>query len=99
MIGRALVKRLLRRGLDVTLMIRSGAAERRKSVLEDLDTAEFLKFFIGRMAPKRTTFFGISSGGYAAKPSRTPSNATMSKAPSNCCRRFTRRASMERCIT
>ena len=42
LIGRALVKRLLRRGLDVTLMIRSGAAERRKSVLEDLDTAEFL---------------------------------------------------------
>jgi NAD(P)-dependent dehydrogenase (short-subunit alcohol dehydrogenase family) len=39
LIGRALVKRLLRRGLDVTLMIRSGAAERRKSVLEDLDRA------------------------------------------------------------
>jgi len=37
LIGRALVERLLRRGMKVTLMLRSGAAERRKNELEALD--------------------------------------------------------------
>ncbi|MGB5266224.1 MAG: NAD-dependent epimerase/dehydratase family protein, partial [Polyangiales bacterium] len=37
LIGRALVERLLRRGLNVTLMLRSGSAERRKSELEALE--------------------------------------------------------------
>lgn len=37
LIGRALVERLLRRGLDVTLMIRSGSAERRRGELEALE--------------------------------------------------------------
>ena len=37
LIGRALVERLLRRGLNVTLMLRSGSAERRKIELEALD--------------------------------------------------------------
>jgi NAD(P)-dependent dehydrogenase (short-subunit alcohol dehydrogenase family) len=68
LIGRALVKRLLRRGLDVTLMIRSGAAERRKSVLEDLDRAASaakgsLKHVTGDLcAPD----LGLSEAGLAA---------------------------------
>ena len=37
LIGRALVERLLRRGVNVTLMLRSDATERRKSELEALD--------------------------------------------------------------
>jgi NAD(P)-dependent dehydrogenase (short-subunit alcohol dehydrogenase family) len=36
LIGRALVERLLQRGMDVTLMLRSGAETRRKSELEAL---------------------------------------------------------------
>ena len=39
LIGRALVERLLRRGVNVTLMLRTGAAERRKQELEALDRA------------------------------------------------------------
>ena len=39
LIGRALVERLLRRGLSVTLMLRSGSAERRKSELEALEAS------------------------------------------------------------
>ncbi|RZV52983.1 MAG: SDR family oxidoreductase [Deltaproteobacteria bacterium] len=39
LIGRALVERLLRRGLHVTLMLRSGSDERRKDELDDLARA------------------------------------------------------------
>ena len=39
LIGRALVERLLRRGVNVTLMLRTGAVERRKPELEALDRA------------------------------------------------------------
>ncbi len=39
LIGRALVERLLRRGLNVTLMLRSGSGERRKRELEALERA------------------------------------------------------------
>ena len=34
LIGRAVVERLLRRGVNVTLMLRSGAEERRKDELD-----------------------------------------------------------------
>jgi short-subunit dehydrogenase len=37
LIGRAVVERLLRRGVNVTMMLRSGAQERRKAELEALD--------------------------------------------------------------
>ena len=36
LIGRALVERLLRRGVNVTLMLRSGAEEKRRAELEAL---------------------------------------------------------------
>ena len=36
LIGRALVERLLARGVDVTLMVRSGAEERRRATLDAL---------------------------------------------------------------
>ncbi|MFW2390515.1 MAG: SDR family oxidoreductase [Polyangiales bacterium] len=39
LVGRALVERLLRRGLNVTLMLRAGATERRRAELASLETA------------------------------------------------------------
>ncbi|MGB7475242.1 MAG: SDR family oxidoreductase, partial [Polyangiales bacterium] len=68
LIGRALVERLLRRGLNVTLMLRAGSAERRKSELEALERAAggtngSLNHVTGDL---RAVDLGLSEAGLAA---------------------------------
>jgi short-subunit dehydrogenase len=43
LVGRAVVERLLARGMNVTLMLRAGAAERRRDALEELQAKAFAR--------------------------------------------------------
>ncbi|MGB5282856.1 MAG: SDR family oxidoreductase, partial [Polyangiales bacterium] len=68
LIGRALVERLLRRGVNVTLMLRTGAVERRKQELEALDRAAGgLNGSLSRVTGDLTAAdLGLSEDGLAA---------------------------------